>query len=131
MTGLYRQIQAIKEKLLPKLINRGSGGVQVGKVDGDVTATSYVTIVNLHAEPTVSKHEETAPISLTTPEQREVLRMIRQLPVADSVFSFMKREFGTRMVIDLQPSQLLRVRRYIEAINRRQQRSESRGCNAS
>ncbi|MBF9263376.1 hypothetical protein [Paracidovorax cattleyae] len=125
MTGFYRQIQAIKEKLLPKLINRGSGGVQVGKVSGDVTATSFVTIVNVQAESSASRREESGSSSLTTPEQREVLRMIRQLPVADSVFTFMKREFGTHMVIDLQPSQLLRVRRYIEAINRRQKKP---GC---
>ncbi|MVT38928.1 helix-turn-helix domain-containing protein [Acidovorax citrulli] len=31
LTGLYRQIQAIKEKLLPKLINRGSGGSPGGQ----------------------------------------------------------------------------------------------------
>ncbi|GKT20032.1 hypothetical protein AVHY2522_24595 [Acidovorax sp. SUPP2522] len=50
--------------------------------------------------------------------------MIRQLHDNKGVFLFMEKTFGTRMVIDLAPAQLLRVRRYVETIHRRTQGRE-------
>ena len=35
------------------------------------------------------------------------------------VLDFMRREFHTAMVIELQPAQVYRVRRYVETINSR------------
>lgn len=66
-----------------------------------------------------SQHSNTQTGAIATPQQREVLSLIRGLRKTESVFLFMEKEFGTRMVIDLQPSQLIRVKRYVEAINRR------------
>ena len=40
-------------------------------------------------------------------------------PVRNKVLDFMRREFNTAMVVELQPAQLLRVRRYVETINNR------------
>ena len=35
------------------------------------------------------------------------------------VLDFMRREFGTAMVMELQPAQVYRVRRYVETVNSR------------
>ncbi|CAN7556529.1 hypothetical protein LJR074_004008 [Acidovorax sp. LjRoot74] len=110
MGELPKQLLAWIAKLLPKQKVQGNGAIQVGKVSGNVTIV-HVT----HApDSQVSK----AP-SLTTPEQREVLGMIRKLKNREAVFSWMQKSFGTRMVMDLKPSEVLRARRYIETINRR------------
>lgn len=87
--------------------------MQVGRVGGDVV--SNVTIVNISH----SQISNTQPATIATAEQREVLSLIRGLRNKESVFLFMEKHFGTRMVIDLQPRQLIRVKRYVEAINRR------------
>lgn len=108
MTELQKHLLALVSKFLPAQKNEGAGAVQVGKVGGDVT--SNVTIVTVVGTPA------NTPGSLTTAEQREVLGLIRRVRNSETVFLFMERQFGTRMVIDLQPSQLLRVRRYAEAI---------------
>jgi len=61
--------------------------------------------------------------SLTTAEQREVLAMIRALRKSDSVFAFMEKNFGTRMVMNLHGAELERVKAYVESINRRMQKA--------
>lgn len=52
---------------------------------------------------------------------REVLNLMKPLDKTAriTVLDFMRREFGTAMVIELQPTQLVRVRRYVETINNR------------
>lgn len=110
------QLLAWVAKLLPRQKNEGAGSVQVGQAGGDVTTTSNVTIINVVAQPIGGQD---LPVTLATPAQREVLAMIRKLHNREAVFVFMQRQFGTRMVIDLQPSQLLRVRRYVEVIQSR------------
>ncbi|WCM88549.1 hypothetical protein [Acidovorax sp. NCPPB 3576] len=105
-------------KLLPRMKNEGAGAVQIGKVEGNVS-TNHFTITVIAPKPEPGPEAPAAPLSLTSPEQREVLRLIRQLQDNKGVFLFMERTFGTRMVIDLEPAQLLRVRRYVETIHRR------------
>lgn len=102
----------------------GEGNVQVGQNNGSVRFVNLsqernITHIHVYGD-SEPQPIETKP-SLTTPEQREVLALIRQLhgKRKESVFVFIKREFGTEMVMDLQPSQVLRVRRYVEAINQR------------
>ena len=56
------------------------------------------------------------PAGVANDDQRHVLQLIRRLHDSASVYEFMRREFGTHMVIKLQPPQLFRVRRYVEAI---------------
>ncbi|MCW5223502.1 hypothetical protein D5041_07805 [Verminephrobacter aporrectodeae subsp. tuberculatae] len=53
-----------------------------------------------------------------TAAQRDVLALMDQLdkPARIKVLEFMRREFGTGMVIELQPDQVFRVRRYVETI---------------
>ena len=118
-------------RLLPKQINRGNGVVQIGKMGG-----GNVTIVHLtqHLSPVpasvpVPPIASMPPAPLAEPaarpfrpsgvanaEQREVLSLIRKLHNNVPVLEFMQREFGTYMVIHLQPPQLFRVRRYVEEI---------------
>lgn len=116
MGEIPKQLWAWLARMLPKQQNEGAGAVQVGKVGGDVV--SNVTIVNISH----SQFSNTQSGSIATVQQREVLGMIRGLRNNESVFMFMEKHFGTRMVIDLQPSQLVRVKRYVEAINRRMKR---------
>lgn len=102
----------------------GNANVQIGSNN-----TGAVRVVNLKQERNVTNifvygeqggpPPSTAKPSLTTPEQREVLALIRRLRKSDSVFAFMTKNFGTKMVMDLQPSQVLRVKLYIESINNR------------
>lgn len=51
-----------------------------------------------------------------TPEQSQVLALLRQVPDDSAVLDFMDREFGTRYVKDLTPPQCYRVRRYAEVV---------------
>ncbi len=114
MGELPKQLLAWMARLLPKQTNEGAGAVQIGRASGDVhtTTTSNVTIINLQVS-------QERPTHLATTEQREVLAMLRKLHQRDAVFVFRQRQFGTRMVIDLEPGQLLRVRRYVETIRSR------------
>lgn len=103
---LPKQLLAWLSRLLPKQEVTGESNVQVGKVGGNFT------VVNHH-------HAPAPQAGLTTPAQRELLTLIRRLPNAEAVFTFMHREFGSRMVMDLSPSQVLRVRRYVEVVQKK------------
>lgn len=121
MSELPKQLLAWLARLLPKQKIQGDGAVQVGKVGGNFTVVN----VTQYQAPAPSEHFHQRNGSIANPEQREVLRMISRLHNKDSIFLFMTRQFGTHMVIDLQPSQLLRVRRYVESINRRTQKERA------
>ncbi len=107
-------LRAVVGKLLPRQTMRGDAGVQVGKVAGDVR------VVNVTHHHHGGPQRGAVPLG-TTPEQRAVLALMRTLPERPLVLEFMRREFGTGMVIELAPAQLYQVRRYVEKIN------ESRG----
>ena len=53
--------------------------------------------------------------------RRDVLALMKPLDKNQqiTVLQFMRREFRTAMVIELQPAQVYRVRRYVETINSR------------
>lgn len=116
MGELPKQLWAMLAKLLPKQKVQGDGAIQVGKVGGNVT------IVHVTQSPESS---DTKPVSLTTAEQREVLGLIRRLRNNESVFVWMEKSFGTRMVMDLKPSEVMRTRRYVETIHRRMNRERT------
>lgn len=125
MQELPKQLLAWLSRLLPKQEVTGKSNLQVGKVGGNVTVEhkhqhgavqaghigGSVTVINHHHAPAQS--------GLTTPAQRELLALIRRSPSAEAVFNFMHREFGSRMVMDLSPSQVLRVRRYVEVVQKK------------
>lgn len=56
-----------------------------------------------------------------TPAQRDVLALMDPLDKSTRyrVLQFMRDNFGTAMVVELQPVQVYRVRRYVETINSR------------
>ena len=95
----------------------GNGNVQIGQNNGQVRVVNLkqernVTNIHYHKEP------EFTPAEMMSPQQKEVFAMICRLRNSESTYAFMEKTFGTRMVMDLQPSQLLRVRRYVEAIKK-------------
>lgn len=116
MGELPKQLLAWIAKLLPKQKVEGNGAIQVGKVGGNVTI--------VHVTHTPSS-QASKPASLTTPEQREVLGLIRRLRNEEAVFVWMEKSFGTRRVINLQPYELLRTRRYVETIHSRMKREKT------
>lgn len=90
------------------------GSVQVGHAGGPVTIVNLTQHLDASVRATSSRNRPVA-----NDAQREVLRLMRGLPDQTVVEDFMHREFGTRKVIDLAPSQLYRVRKYVDAICRR------------
>lgn len=118
-------------RLTPQQASSGNGAVHMGDVGGSV---HNVTQVHHHFYATAPP-EQTTPVStvaaraitppptqsVVTAAHKDVLASMKRLPepVRIKVLDFMRREFKTGMVIELQPSQLLRVRRYVETINQR------------
>ena len=97
----------------------GTGAMHMGAVQN-------VTQVHQHfyaaVEPEHAVRPSAAPPAArpaATAAQKEVLALLRPLPesVRSKVWAFMRREFQTAMVVDLQPHQLYRVRRYVETVN--------------
>jgi len=104
-------------RLLPKQENSGVDGVQVGRAGGDVTVVHLTQhIHNGHAP----ERPPTAISNELREQQSQVLRAMGLVPDRDAVLKFMRREFDTHMVIELQPFQLKRLHRYVETILERQ-----------
>lgn len=126
MSELPKWLGALIARLLPRQKSAGDHAAQFGKVGGNVT------IVHLTLPDVSGPSPDRAPVSpmsttsfvrplvrpagVANEEQRLVLQLIRRLHDSASVYEFMRREFGTHMVINLKPPQLFRVRRYVEAI---------------
>lgn len=104
MQVLPKQLLAWLGRLLPKQQVTGKSNVQVGQVGGNVT------VINHHHHAPRRKPQR------ATEEQKAVLRLMDELPDRFVALDFMEREFDTRMVIELKPAQLYRLRRYIETI---------------
>lgn len=118
--------------LLPSQRNSGGGVVQIGKMGaGNVVTIVHLTMPPVPAPtvaptPALAPPVEAKPVARFTQPvrqagtaneaQRQVLHLIRQLSHPAAAHEFMQREFGTHMVIHLQPPQLYRVRRYVETI---------------
>lgn len=105
----------------------GEGAIHIGQLAGPVT--------NVHLTQHIYARSLPAPLAATpqpctppppppppaqrpavTPEQRDVLFLMQKLPDRIAVLDFMQREFDTRMVIELQPVQVYRLRRYVEVV---------------
>ena len=103
MIAYRRLIKELVAMLMPKQVNKGSGTVQAGRIDGSVT------VINHH-------YGGTRQARRTTPDQKAVLQLMAGVPDRIAVLDFMEREFNTRMVIELKPAQLYRLRRYVEVV---------------
>lgn len=129
MSELPKWLGKLIARLLPEQKSEGHHAAQFGKVGGNVTI--FHVTQHVIATPQAPPHfAPTAPAPLAeqpapphrpgggvaNDDQRHVLQLIRRLPNSTSVQEFMRREFGTHMVIHLQPNQLKRVQRYVEAI---------------
>lgn len=126
--------QSKPQQLLPRQEVVGDKAVQLGQVGGSVTIVHLtlppvpVPVTTLPPAPVppaaakpVARFVPSAVLptrsaGVANEAQRQVLHLIRQVPYPAAVHEFMQREFGTHMVIHLQPPQLYRVRRYVEAI---------------
>ena len=115
---LPRWIAAFIAKLLPKQKNSGNNSVQVGSAGGDVTVVNVTQYVQTQP----MRHWDSPPNDRLREQQRQVLRAMRALPDRRAVLRFMDREFGTGVVIELTPFQLLRLQRYVAKILGRDRR---------
>lgn len=108
----------------------GTGTMHMGHVSG----VQNVTQVHHHFyAPAQSAQEADAPAAASptpapvrppsgaTAEQKQVLALMDPLPgpVRNKVLAFMRKQFNTARVVELQPDQVYRVRRYVETINSR------------
>lgn len=105
MNELQRLWRALLKHVLPTQKNTASGVVQVGHLTGNVTVNNY------HHVPASG-----ATRSKATPDQRKLLDLLKQAPDRVVILNFMEREFGTSLVINLEPAQVFRVRRYVETV---------------
>lgn len=97
---------SLLQLFVPQQSNSGSKAIQVGKVHGNLTIVQV-------------SHQAAKPVNIPSKiEQGQVLELLKSVPDHRiSVLNFMQREFGTKMVIQLQSEQLYRVKRYIEVIS--------------
>lgn len=97
----------------------GTGAVHMGQVQ-NITQVHQHFYATALPEQAPAAPAPTRPPSAATPEQKQVLALMKPLPepVRFRVLDFMRREFGTGRVIDLPPHQLHRLRKYVEAIHR-------------
>lgn len=63
-----------------------------------------------------------------SPAQQVVLTQIRRLPrkASEDAFAFMEEHFGTRLVYEMQPDQLRRLKGYVDGIYRNRQANQQR-----
>lgn len=125
MREFPKQIWAFLARLLPKQNNSGSGAIQIGKMGGSFTQVHLTQ--HIYA-PKPAPKANVPPVNVSRPESRcgprpsikedqhQVLTLLNQVPDRMAVLDFMMREFGTRLVIDLEAQQLFRLRRYVEVI---------------
>jgi hypothetical protein len=116
LTETPKQWLAWLRRLLPKHEVHGDNAIQVGKVGGHVTVV-HLTQNITHALPEPTKRAA----SNVTPAHKDALARMKPLtvPARVRVLEFMRREFGTTMVIELNDHQVYRLRRYVEVVGRR------------
>lgn len=104
--NVYKQfLRELVRALWPKQHNKGEGTVQAGRIDGNVT------VINNHHRHLPAR----APVAFS-PDHAAVLDLMKKLENRIAVLEFMQREFGTKMVKELQPNELYRLRRYVEVV---------------
>lgn len=126
-------------------VDSGSGNVQVGSAAGQVVVhqvTYHVQTMHMGAHPpaanqacapfleTVAGPSLDKPRAVVTHEQRTVLQLMKRTGCEGVVLNWMEREMHTRRVVELQPRQLYRLKRYCETIIERaeQKRLLDMGC---
>ncbi len=114
MGEIPKWLQRLIGRLIPTQTSSGDGGVQIGKMDGDVTNVHLTQ--HIYATPTPPPSPPPSKRVRATSEQGQVLALLRQVPDEVVVLDFVEREFGTRYVKHLTPQQCYRVRRYVEVI---------------
>lgn len=120
MQQTIQQLLVWIRQWLPRQKNTGQAGVQVAKA-GDVIVINHITTHHNHISPHNNGQQPAQPKNpeekkrQATPAQRALLGMMKQLhDREDLVLNFMHREFGTHRVMDLDETQLYRLRRYVE-----------------
>lgn len=116
----------LQKLIAPRIHQQSSSGpgcMQIGKVEGAVTNVHLTQHIYGPRKNDMHQRAQSQPLrqQLTrsthanvTP--REVLARMDKLPDRIAVLDFMEREFQTRMVIDLEPAQLYRLKRYVEVV---------------
>lgn len=146
-------LSALK-RLRPQQQNTGAGSVQVGKAAGnvkvvnvnrqDVTHQHVQVHHHFYAPPPAVRPDvadarvaTAAPPAPTAPQRgnvpplsevhREVLALMDPLPKKTrmGVLDFMNREFGTRMVKELDPHAVRRLRLYVRQVHANRKRESS------
>ena len=112
MREIPKWFQRFVRRLLPIQKSSGHGAVQVGKVDGQVTTVNLTQ----HIYAPVHRPVAVPAPAAVTAGHKDVLNLMRHLPNRIAVLDFMEREFGTRMVIELNTLQVKRLRRYVEVV---------------
>lgn len=99
----------------------GDGAIQVSKVEGGVQVVHQHFYPPPHEPQPHDQRPRAVSAAAATAQHKQVLALMKPLDKAAriTVLDFMRREFNTAMVIELEPEQLYRVRRYVETINNR------------
>ena len=125
MRELKKWLARLISRLMPTQTSSGAGAIQIGKMGGGVTNVHLTQHIYYPPE---THRADVPPIRVARPDrrvrprpphkevQRQVLALLDQVPDRIAVLDFMAREFGTRMVIELDGRQLYRLRRYVEVI---------------
>ncbi len=119
----------------------GAGNVQIGQAGGSVRVVHlnqerHVTqVVHQHfyavagtpAQAPAAQAPAANDGAKLTPEQREVYTLMRQLRRRDynRVVTFMREQLGTGLVQQLHGQALFRLRRYVETVQRNQEREQA------
>jgi hypothetical protein len=123
---LQSVLKALK-RLLPQLRNSGAGAVQVGQAGGDVkviTMHQHFYAPQPMAAPAAApapapKQAEPARAARPLTEvHRQALALMDPLPKKKriAVLGFMRREFGTGLVRELDPREAHRLRLYVRQV---------------
>lgn len=133
MGELPRQWLAWLARLLPQQKVWGNDAVQVGRLQGGLHMDrSTHSSSAVHVTQVTHQHFYAAPGAPTdsarlSPEQRAVFALMKRLPPRDyrKVLAFMRREFETALVHQLGARQLYRLRRYVETMQRSEERERA------
>lgn len=75
-----------------------------------------LTVVTINFSNRQRARKPATKLQRATSDHRQLLTLLDQVPDRIAVLDFMAREFGTRLVLELNASQTYRVRRYAEVI---------------
>jgi hypothetical protein len=128
---MREMMQRLLKQLMPKqkMQDLGDGNVQAGRVVGDLNHSQHSTTQHIYntfyvvADASAANDRRPASADSATqakeapasPEQHEVLRLMRSSPAAKAYAEdFMQKQFGTIRVKRLDDQQCKRTRRWVE-----------------